>query len=195
MVEWKKEGISFRHPRTVDGNRLDVVAPLGVLLLIPLSAVWLTWYLVESLFSSRALAEALPLALSGGVAPIAVSYGVITNWGWSRLLYAISFATYVVLLEIQGGIPNNWGETISPVTFVLALFWWASTCYLYLARRARAYFLIISGKNLPENLQGVRFETPTWIESSFNVFALFAEWLLVLLALAVFFGLFLPSTV
>ena len=194
MVGWRKDGVSFRYPRTVDGNRLDVVPPLGVLLLIPLSAVWLTWYLVETLFSSRGLADALPLALVGGVAPIAVSYGVITNRLWSRLLAVTTFAVFVYLLETEDGIPNNSAEVVSSPTFAVALFWWAMSCYLYLSRRSRAYFYVIAGKPLPEDLQGVDFRTPTWVESSFNVFALVAEWLLVLLALAVFFGLFLPST-
>lgn len=187
MAGWRKDGITIKYPKTFDGDHQDIVPPLGVMLLIPFSALWLTWYLIMTLFSQREPTFAWFLAIAGGVAPIALGYGVITNRRWTRLLCVVALAVFIVLATIDGGLPRNWTESISLAAVTAALLWWAMSIYLYCSRTSRAYFYLIAGKELPEELQGVHFDMPDWIVSSFGIFALIAEWLMVLLALIIFF--------
>lgn len=185
MAGWRKDGISFRYPRTLDGERLDIVPPLGVMLMIPLSALWLTWYLVIVLFRDGTAPAAIPMALAGGVAPILVGYAVITNRTWSKHLFAVSLALFVLLVVNDSLIPNEWPRGFSLVTTIAGLIWWGMTTYLYFSKPARAYFMALTGNPLPADLANVTFNTPNWIVSSFSIFALVTEWLMVLLALAV----------
>lgn len=186
MAVWHRLGFRITHPRTFDGNRPDIVPPLGVLLLLPLTAAWIVSCLALTLFSNRPASEEIPLALFGAIAPIVAGYGVSTNRVWSRPFLVVTLAVSIVLLAADDGISRNWSLDDSPLVIAAVAVWAIVTTYLYFSKRARVFYLSIAGRDIPPALQDVTLKPASWIVQSFSVLAIIAEWLIVVLALAIF---------
>lgn len=109
------------------------------------------------------------------------------------MLILITLAVKVWLFAYSPGAPilsqlsSNWSLVVSLAA------WIAIALYFYRARTARAYYLILSGRRLPEELSGVEFSPPRIVVSLMGKLSLLSEWALILLAFAVFFGLLLFS--
>jgi len=187
MAISRRLGIRITHPRTFDGNRPDIIPPLGVLFMLPLTAVWIVSCLALTLFSRRPMSEEIPLALFGSIAPIVSGYGISTNRVWSRPFLVITLAVSIVLVAVDGGISKNWRLDDSPLLIAAISIWLIVSAYLYFSRRARVFYLLIAGREIPSTLRDVTLEPSAWIVNLFSVLAAIAEWLLVVLALAIFF--------
>jgi hypothetical protein len=185
---WYPVGWRYVHQKIFDANRPDITPPLGVMLLLPFSMLWLTTTLVAALFGDRETYWEILMAFVGGIAPIGVGYGVTTNRVWTRPLAVLSLAVYFPLLRFQHGFPGIWYAIDDPFMAAAGAFLLLLVCYFYLSRSARAYYLLIAGGELPDSLREVNLEPPTWLLGASRILASIVEWAIVLLALAILFG-------
>ena len=105
MAVWHRIGLHFRQPRTEEGDALEVVPPLGIMLFIPLSAVWLTVTLFYSVGADLSTARQIGLALFGGLTPIAIACGLVTNRRWTRLAILVTLVGNIWLYAAWPGVP------------------------------------------------------------------------------------------
>jgi hypothetical protein len=194
MAIWYRLGLSWRHERIEEGASPDIVPPLGVMGFIPLAAISLPVSFIYSFGADLDVAREILLAVFGGVAPIAIAYGVMTNRRWSRLLIVVSAAMSVWIYA--GGPPSGamWSIVSSswPVGAAVAV-WLSITTYLYCAKKPRAYYLLLAGAPLPDNLRDVDLSPPRVVVRLMAYLSYLSEWVLMLLALAIFFGFLVVS--
>jgi hypothetical protein len=197
MAGWHRIGLRFRQPRAEEGNALGVVPPLGLMLFIPLAAAWLAVTLVYSVGAELTVARQVGLALFGGLAPMGITYGLVTNRRWTRLAILLTLAGNIWLYGVSPGVPlmAQLGSNLA-LGFLTAV-WAAVALYLYGSRSCRAYYLLIAGAVLSDELQDVDLSPPPFIAAAMDNLAGISEWVLIILAFAVFFSVLfgLPTSV
>jgi hypothetical protein len=166
------------------------VPPLGVLLLVPLSVIWLMATVLYSLWGDFSPRTAIILALAGGVCPMLAAYGVVTNRRWTRALVIIAIPITIYVIGVNQGMSLESMGT-APAMACLWLSWGVLVGYLYFSRRARVYYLLIAGRPLPKELATIDLMPPLWFQRVIGLVPAIAEVALIILALALFFGVFL----
>lgn len=163
--------------RTSDGNMPSVPPPLGVMLAMCLAVVWLFLTIGYGLYFRPEPASAIGFAVFGGLCPILVIYGVITNRIWSRHLLVLGLIGFFVIVEREAIFVAAWAGYVYWGVIVLA------AGYLYLAPASRKYFALIAGRHVPAELENVRLEPPGWLFRWISRVPAVAEIALTLLAL------------
>ena len=195
MGVWYRIGARFRHPRIEEGNAPAIAPPLAIMMFIPIAALWLAFMLFYSATPDMILGRQIVLALLGGVAPIGIAYGVMTNRRWTRTGILATVAANIWFFEVVSGMPFI-EQLFSNLRLSIEVVAWLALCvYLYSGAVPRAYYLLISGRPLPEELREVDLSPPKWLESGMQGLAVCAEWMLIVLAIGMFVGLvfFLPQ--
>lgn len=195
MGVWYRIGARFRHPRIEEGNAPAIAPPLAIMMFIPIAALWLAFMLFYSATPGMSLGRQVVLALVGGVAPIALAYGVMTNRRWTRAGILATVIANIWFFEVVSGMPFIEQLYSNPRLSIGVAAWLALCVYFYFGAVPRAYYLLISGRPLPEDLSKVDLSPPKWLESGMQGLAAFAEWILIVLAIGIFVGLafFLPQ--
>jgi hypothetical protein len=189
MPIWYRTGIKWRHPKNREGASPEIVPPLGIMVFIPLAAIWLPISLVYSFGAELDVPRQILLALFGGVAPIAIAYGVMTNRQWTRLVILATVLINIWVYAAWRGVPLS-EQLGSNRSFVMSLFVWvALALYFYSWKTSRAYYGILSGKPLPDELKNLDWSPPKALAFLMGHLAAISEWVLILLAFAIFFGL------
>ena len=191
MGAWLPVGLRIRYPRTRDGDSPEIVPPLGVICLVPFSAVWLTAGLVYSLLSQDPAMHPLSLAIFGCVIPMGIAYGVVTNRRWTRVATVFALGVCAISFWVDWRSVNSVHFVNSASAAYLTVLWLVVAGYLYGSKKARKYYMLIVGLPLPNSLAEVELAPPEWLGTVFSGLSFVAEWLLVVLAFVVFGGLFL----
>jgi len=155
---------------------------------VPLAAAWLAISLAYSVGGTFNVAQQLGMAVFGGVAPIVLIYGVITNRRFTRIAILLTIAGNIWFYGVTRGM-SLWDQILS--SRILAVLFGALigiAIYLYASKTSRAYYLLIAGKPLPESLANVDLSAPDWVAFLMRHLAGFAEWVLILLAFFIFFA-------
>ena len=188
MPGWIPIGIRWRHPATHEGDSLAIVPPLGVMLFIPAAAIWVPIVLLYSFGADLGARQQLALAGFGGVAPIVIAYGVMTNRVWTRIGALLAVLANIWVISVRPGTPILEQITSNEVLGIALAAWVGLALYLYTRKTARAYYLLVAGKPLPMELEGVDLSPPRVVVFAMDHLAILAEWILVILALAIFLG-------
>ena len=159
------------------------------MMFIPIAALWLAFTLLYSATPGMSLSRQIGLALAGGVAPIAIAYGVMTNRRWTRAGILATVAANIWFFEVVSDSPFT-EQFFSNFRLSIGVAAWFAVCvYFYFGAGPRAYYLVISGCPLPEDLRDVDLSAPKWLETGIQSLEVVAEWVLIFLAIGIFVGL------
>lgn len=192
MAAWYPH-VKWRHWNSDEGDSLDVAPPLGVILFMPLSATWIVVALLFSFSPGLSEYQLISLALFGGVAPIAIAYGIMTNRRWTRPVILLTLLANLWLFATPTGATSLEQFRLNSAAGVALLVWGLLALYFYRRKTTRKYYLLIAGKSLPDELRGVDLSPPKALVFLLSHIAILAEWMLIVLALAIFFGVLLFS--
>lgn len=189
MAAWYPH-VKWRHPKTREGASPEIAPPLGIMMFIPLAAMWLAISLGYSMGGSFNTSQQIGMAVFGGVFPIGIAYGVMTNRRWTRIAILLTMAGNTWLHATSPGLPLMEQLASSQLLDVLLITWAGLVIYLYGSKSSRAYYLLIAGRALPESLKSVDLSPPRVVVFLMARLAVLSEWILIVLALAIFGLLF-----